>query len=143
MINIPFVIVAADRQMHLVKRLQKHCLDLDGTEIVVLRADPSTNLPYPHCNNATFNQAANYMRGVPFGWLEPDSIPIKAGWATELTREYYRLGKPFMLSADSHPPHDLVGGIGIYGSNTRSIIPRTIDSGGFDGWMIKNIDDLI
>jgi hypothetical protein len=145
---IPFVIAAPYRQRQAVDRLIKYCRDLDGTEIIVIpisqEEDDIGTQRYPRntfcCLQAmALRKAAIQMKGSPWGWLEHDSIPIKPGWAKILTDEYKRLGKPFMLSSDSHPPGDLIGGIGIFSGNTHEIIPVEIESHGWDMWMIKNI----
>jgi hypothetical protein len=76
-------------------------------------------------------------------WLEPDSIPLKAGWLTALTEEYEKAGKPYMLSSDSNPPHDPVGGIGIYGPDTHWMIPDFFPRNGWDLWMLKHLSYAI
>ena len=136
------IIVAAKSQAERVDRLCKYCYELDGTKLVVLpKHEP--NEPYPHCNNSAFHQAAVFMKGSPFLWMEADSIPLKPGWVKTLSEEYKHLGKPFMLSSDSNPPHDLVGGIGIYGPDSHFLIPQKIEFGGWDAWMIKHLDGMI
>ena len=72
------------------------------------------------------------MAGKPWGHIEPDSIPLRPGWAKSLTEEYYRLGKSFMLSSDSHPPGDLVGGIGIFPGNAHEIVPIETERDAWD-----------
>jgi hypothetical protein len=129
------VIVLAECQREAVERLVTHCKNLDGTKITVLEAPACTTLPYPKCNDASFHFAAAHFKGRPFFWMEPDSIPLKAGWLQALSDEYYRAGKEFMLSSDSHPPHDLVGGIGIYGPHTHWIIPKEFSENAWDFWM--------
>jgi hypothetical protein len=83
------------------------------------------------------------MEGHPFIWLEADSTPLKAGWRQALEDEYYRLGKHFMLSADQNPPHDLIGGIGVYSPETSWLIPEHVPRDGWDLWMIKSIPHLV
>jgi hypothetical protein len=48
-----------------------------------------------------------------------------------------------MLSSDSNPPHDLVGGIGVYGGIARRLIPVGIEKIGWDGWIINHIKPLV
>lgn len=141
--SIQPVIIAAATQKSLVLRLAKYCRELDGTEIHVIDGNEGTKAPYPQCNSLALHQAALLYKDKPFIWLEPDSIPLKPGWVKAISEEYQRLGKPFMLSSDSHPPGDLVGGIGVYGSDCHKIIPREVEFGAWDGWMIKNIKDQI
>jgi FkbM family methyltransferase len=54
-----------------------------------------------------------------FMWMEPDAIPIKAGWMDQLEEEYRRAGKPFMgekvdlgTKRPDVPIH--MSGVGIY-----------------------------
>ena len=134
------VIVACKRQRREVNRLVDYCRRLDGTEVAVIEAEERGE-PYPHRNNSAFHQCAR--RGEAFIWMEPDSIPLKAGWAKKLAAEFKRCGKPILISSDTNPPHDLVGGIGVYGEETRWLIPGRIAEGGFDGWMVKHLAPLV
>ena len=136
------VIVRAKRQAKEVDKLVKHCKKLDETRVLVIDAcDKVTS--YPERNNHALHQAFGVMKDKPFVWLEPDSIPIKKGWMRELEAEYIKLKKPIMLSSDSNPPHDLVGGIGVYGGIARRLIPVGIEKIGWDGWLIKHIKPLV
>lgn len=136
------VIVKAKSQVKEVDKLVEYCRWLDGTDVLVIQNDEKVT-SYPERNNHALQQAFNYMGDTPFIWLEPDSIPLRIGWAGILAREYHRLGSDIMLSSDTHPPHDLVGGIGVYGKLARKLIPAGIKADGWDGWMIKNIKPLI
>ena len=125
------VIVRAKRQAKEVDRLVKHCKKLDGTRVLVIDAcDKVTS--YPERNNHALHQAFGVMKDKPFVWLEPDSIPIKKGWMRELEAEYIKLKKPIMLSSDFNPPHDLIGGIGVYGGIARKLIPVGIQKIGWN-----------
>lgn len=135
------VIVRANHQRQLVENLARYCQSLDGTSVKII--DAQSTLPYPHCNNAEFANASRVMAGKPFIWMEPDSIPLKRGWIKQLTEDFLDAGKPFLLSADSNPPHDLIGGIGVYGPETRWLIPASFPRGGWDGWMINHVAPLI
>lgn len=136
------VIVAAPRQKQAVDALVRYCTELDGTEIKVIPAQ-ETGEGYPHRNNSAFKQACREMRGSPFFWCEPDFVPLKKGWLEKLEGEYYASGKEILITSDSNPPHDLVGGIGIYGPNSHFLFPERITHGGFDGWMINHLSPLI
>lgn len=140
--KIPAVIVLAEKQRPQVDRLVKHCKELDGTNLVVLEAPECTNLPYPKCNDASFHFAAATYKGKPFLWMEPDAIPLKTGWLESLSNEYKLSGKECMLSSDSNPPHDLVGGIGIYGPNTHWLIPKSFQVGAWDNWVFKHLKSV-
>lgn len=134
------IIVAAPRQWREVNKLVEHCRKLDGTEVIVIEAR-ETGEEYPHRNNTAFHQAASLKK--PFIWLEPDSIPLKKGWAATLTKEFYRQGREMLISSDQNPPYDLVGGIGVYGENTHWLVPKRMRFGGFDGWIVRHIAPLV
>jgi hypothetical protein len=134
------IIVAAPRQWREVNRLVEHCRKLDGTEVQIIEA-LDTGEEYPHRNNTAFHQAAALKK--PFIWLEPDSIPLKTGWARTLTEEFYRQGKEMLVSSDQNPPYDLVGGIGVYGESTHWLVPKKMRFGGFDGWILRHISPLV
>lgn len=136
------VIVKAIRQEKEVLKLVDYCKKLDGTDVIIIDADESDS-SYPERNNNALQKAFNLMGKNPFIWLEPDSIPIKKNWVNYLMEEYYKIGKPIMISSDSNPPHDLVGGIGVYGGIACKLIPKGITGIGWDGWMIKYINPLI
>jgi hypothetical protein len=137
------VIVKAKRQSGIVQNLVDYIEQLDGTKVVVIDAIDETDR-YPDRNNFAFHQAVVEMAGETFFWLEPDSIPIKKNWLQTIEKEYLESWKQFMLSSDKNPPHDLIGGIGVYGPRTKEIIPKHIEGGhGWDGWMIRNVPHLI
>jgi hypothetical protein len=136
------VIVKAKLQIAEVDRLVQYCKQLDGTVVKVIQNDEKVT-SYPERNNHALQQAFNVIGDEPFIWLEPDSIPLKDGWVTALEKEYKRLGKHIMLSSDTNPPHDIVGGIGVYGGLARKLIPAGIKSDGWDGWTIKHIKPLV
>jgi hypothetical protein len=97
-------------------------------------------------NNLQFSAlqlAIEHAGRQPFIWLEQDSIPLSTGWASVISAEYKEAGKQFMLSSDTYPPHDLVGGIGVYGSDSHWLLPKWIEHHGWDRWMIDNLPDLI
>lgn len=136
------VIVRAKRQAKEVDKLVRHCKKLDGTKVLIIDADDSVK-SYPERNNHALHQAFSVMKDKPFVWLEPDSIPLKKNWIKDLEVEYINLGKPIMLSSDSNPPHDMIGGIGIYGGIARKLIPVGIQKIGWDGWIINHIKPLV
>lgn len=140
------IIVKAKLQVDVVDKIVDYIYNLDGTELVVIPSLEET-IEYPDRNNFALRYAADHMAGEPFFWVEPDSIPLKKGWLKAAEEEYLRSGKEFMLSSDENPPHDMIGGIGIYGPSTRWLIPKHIDGKfkgeGWDGWMIKSIPHTI
>lgn len=154
------VIVSVKSQEASVKELVAHCYALDGTEVKVVPLTPEDDTKfvpaYPKNDKAcraafSLHCAAVAMKGQPFIWLEHDSVPLKAGWVKTLSDEYERLGKPFMLSSDSNPPFDLVGGIGVYSGDTSWMVPTQIKeregiihiAHGWDAWMVTHMPELI
>lgn len=140
------VIVAAERQRKEVENLVSYVKRLDGTEVLVIAAIDETN-EYPARNNYAFHQAAQMMKGEPFFWLEPDSIPLCAGWLNKIESVYQDCHKQFMLSSDKNAPHDLIGGIGVYGPRTFEIVPKIIDGDmhghGWDMYILKKQSNMI
>jgi hypothetical protein len=140
------VIVAAERQSKEVNNLVKYIKNLDGTDVVIIPAIDETD-EYPARNNYAFHQAAKIMEGNAFFWLEPDSIPLCAGWLDRIESEYSVCCKQFMLSSDKNYPFDMIGGIGVYGPRTFEIIPKDIAGDlhghGWDMWMLRNISNMI
>lgn len=140
------VIVAAERQHKEVENLVNYIKRLDGTEVLVIPAIDETE-EYPARNNYAFHQAAKVMVEKPFFWLEPDSIPLRAGWLDLIEKEYKASRMQFMLSSDRNPPFDIVGGIGVYGPRTLEIIPKDIDGHlqghGWDMWVLRSVSNLL
>ena len=117
------VCVYPSSQVRQAQKLREHCLDLDGTMIRLIEQTPEDDakiwIAYPenrfHSLQAHALHRASLELGTDFLWLECDSIPIRSGWMQSLQIEYWKAldaGKSFLLSSDSHPPHDVVGGIG-------------------------------
>lgn len=140
------VIVAAERQSKEVNKLVSYIKDLDGTEVLIIPAIDKTD-EYPARNNYAFHQAAQIMRGEAFFWLEPDSIPLCAGWINKIESSYSDCHKQFMLSSDKNPPFDLIGGIGVYGPRTFEIIPKVIDGDmyghGWDMYILQKQSNMV
>jgi hypothetical protein len=151
------VIVSPPKQMGLAKKLSQWCRNLDGTEIEIIEKfdgeDDEIRKIYPPEKYNTevctrtycLRKAAIAFKKQPFFWLEPDSIPLKRGWLKTIEDEYVGLGKPYLLSSDSNPPHDLIGGIGVYGPDTYWQIPVAFTNikWSWDLWMIKQIPNLV
>lgn len=132
-------------QRHLYDRLIKHCYDLDGTKLEVVKA-PEPKLGYPAICNKAFQLVCEAMKGKPFVWLEADSIPTKAGWLKALNDEWEvakSFGKSIVWSTDSNLPYDLCTGIGVYGPDALSLVPDGLSDDGFDGYILKNHADKI
>lgn len=150
--SLTAIISMPEKHQAQVEKLVRHCQELDGTNITVLPVSNAQDNEFIKGNSTntfcklqaqSLHLEALAMKGLPFIHLEPDSIPIKSGWAATITNEYRRLGKPFMLSSDSHPPGDLVGGIGVYSGDTHFMIPVQIEREGWDAWMLNHIKSMI
>ena len=136
-----------------VDKLVKFCHDFDDTEVLVNKITKAMDAEFIaacHGKNVFFQQQAwalrleaEMMKGKPFIHLEPDSLPIKRGWAKMISDEYVRLERPYLWAWDQHPPGDLCGGIGVYGPDTAHEIPCQLESRGWDGWMLDNIPGKI
>lgn len=139
------VVFSPPNQQHLYARLIKHCHDLDGTKIKVIEA-PEPKLKYPAICNWSFRFVCETMKGKPFVWLEADSIPVKAGWLKALSDEWgvaKGFGKSIVWTTDTHPPHDLCTGIGVYGPEAYKLVPEGLSNDGFDGYIAKNHFDKV
>jgi len=143
------VITCVPRIQEQVRRLVAHCLKLDGTVVRVVHVNDEGHTPLFKGTEAEYRAsfslrtAAISMDGQPFIWMEPDSIPTRPGWAQILSDEYARCGKPFMLSSDSTPPDDIVGGIGVYPTDTKFLIPVDFKHDAWDKWMLHHLSGLI
>ena len=147
--TLPVYAYEAETQRGAYARLAKHCLDLDGTKLILINK-PEPKLPYPAICNHAFLEVCREANGKPFIWLEADAIPLKAGWVEELTREWLlakSYGKQVVWSSDSTIPFDMCGGIGVYGENILDLVPDSISiagfNDGFDGYLLKNHSEKI
>lgn len=74
---------------------------------------------WPEGANYFFRVAAATLqnrRGCPyFFWMEPDAIPLRAGWLDAIWREYMKAQRPFMgdrVQVENIPLH--MSGVGVY-----------------------------
>lgn len=149
---IQAILAMPDKQRPQVEALVAYCRKLDGVVPQVIPIPASVDAEYMRRNpGASFaslqasglRYCAKAMGRKPFFWMEPDSVPLKPGWLQSLNEEYDRQKKPFLISSDTHPPHDLVGGIGFYSEDTSWMIPDRYEIAGWDLWMVRNIPELI
>jgi hypothetical protein len=137
-----------ERKAHL---LREYCYQLDQTEVqlIVMSREEQAAFQAQYPNNRFHSlQAQGIHRAAreldsPFIWLEVDAIPLKAGWAAALSAEYETCGKKFLISSDSHPPHDLVGGIGCYPQETDWLLPQHFPKSSWDMWLIEAVPHLV
>lgn len=151
---LPAVVTCPPHLRVAVERLALYCRRLDGTELDIVPIHPEEDRPIiqkwdgtpflaPCLAAASLHKAAVRHQGHPFCWLEHDSIPLQRGWLKRIQKEYRRLGKEYMLSADSHPPHDLIGGIGVYGPDTHWLVPTQFKEWGWDLWVLRNLGSML
>lgn len=78
-------------------------------------------------SNSLFRLAAKIAqeRNTPFLFLEPDAVPLKAGWLNQIEDAYAKCGKYFMGSVVTHQlpnlPSPYFEGVGVYGMNAIDI----------------------
>lgn len=80
---------------------------------------------WPAGPNALFKTAAQWFelhRIGPWLWLEPDAIPLKAGWLDKIQAAYFAAGKPFlgtvMQATELDLPQDYLAGVACYPADT-------------------------
>jgi hypothetical protein len=142
------VLVVVESQRVKAEKLREYCWELDSTELILIGADYSRPILYPqnefHSRQAhALRTAAEYMGGEAFIWLEPDSIPLKAGWVEALNAEYERHPESkFMLSSDAQE-FDEIGGIGVYCGETGWLVPSDYEQASWDLWLIRCAPHLV
>lgn len=132
-----------------VERLQAYAMRLDGTVIHAVDEEGEPETDYDLYPDKAFRACADRMAGQRFIYLESDSIPLQPGWAKKLTDEFLLKARPFLLTSDSHMPYDRISGIGVYGKETRWLIPKVIPHTAetwyhaWDGWLIEHVPHLV
>lgn len=150
--TLPVMLCVPERQISAARRLCNYCFDLDRTDVWLIRMteeeDRSFEPQYPDnrfhsLQSYGLHRAAIEAGGSSFIWLEADAIPLKPDWAAILGEEYERCRKKFLLSCDSNPPFDRVGGIGCYPKETEWLVPYQFEKSGWDLWLIEAVPHLI
>ena len=141
------VLVVVEHQRVKAEKLREYCWDLDKTDLILVKSSNDDPVVYPenifHSRQAhALHKAAEHMGGEPFIWVEPDSIPLKPGWAQVLANEYEKCGNKFLLSGDSQP-FDLIGGIGVYCGETSWLVPTDYPKSSWDLWLLEAVPHLI
>lgn len=96
-------------------------------EVMELTYPVPPNPQWPNGPNHIWQQTATeiYIRyREPWFWWEPDAVPLKAGWLSELETEYSRAGKPFMGHIVEGMGH--MNGVGIYPHNVVYYCPDAL-----------------
>lgn len=82
-------------------------------------------------SNALFEQAATRLAGHPFLWIEPDAVPLKAGWLDMIFDEYQKCGKPFMGALVNHDtpgqPNPYLEGCSVYPADCWTRLSRVFN----------------
>lgn len=81
---------------------------------------------YPSSATHLFYRALEYCenhhQGQPILWVEPDAVPMRAGWCQAIAVEYASCGTPFMGAvANSGGRH--MPGVAVYPANWRALSP--------------------
>lgn len=149
--SLPVILCVPEHQVNQALLLRDYCQKLDGTEprlIVMTREEQeSFEAEYPenrfHSLQAQGVHRASVWADGPFIWLEADAVPLRPDWALVLEGEYQRCGKKFLISSDSNPPFDLVGGIGVYPEETEWLVPQHFPKSSWDQWLIEAVPHLV
>ena len=145
------ILCVPEHQTDRARRLVNHCWELDRTDVRrIVMTEEEDELFEPQYPDNRFHslqsyglhRAAEEISG-PFIWLEADAIPLKPDWALILSEEYERCGKKFLLSSDSNPPFDMIGGIGCYPKETEWLVPYQFEKSGWDLWLLEAVPHLI
>lgn len=92
----------------------------------VLNAQPIADSTKPAKINRTFQQAAEAIQKHfqwPFLWLEPDCVPLKRGWLSDLHMAYEAQPKRYLaahLKMDAKTDEAFMGRIAIYPNNAAT-----------------------
>jgi hypothetical protein len=141
--TLPAVIFAAPHETEKLLRLRQYCTALDGTSLLAITATEPEGMDYPGIANWAVKQCCKAMAGTAFMYVECDSIPLRVGWLEAISEAYAAQDKLFLWADRFNPPHDLIGGIGVFPPNADELIPDGIVDDGFDGWMRINHPDWI
>lgn len=146
---LPVVIFKSKAQAKEVERLQEFAMRYDATKIQIVPEGNYVETDYDLYPDVAFRAVADRMAGHSFIYVESDSIPLKIGWAQDLTKEFLLKARPFLLTSDSHMPYDRISGIGVYGPETHWLIPKKIPHSkdtwyhAWDGWLLEHVPHLI
>lgn len=90
---------------------------------------------WPVSANKMFKQAAAHIaqrEHQPFLWLEPDCVPLKTSWLSDIANEYAGCGKPYMgamIPCDKQGlPSMHMNGNGVYPHNAILKLGKELDS---------------
>lgn len=79
----------------------------------------------------TANHIADMNEPAPWLWVEPDAVPITAGWLDSIAAAYTKCGKPFMHDLVETPRGKSNSGCGVYPAKVRDYTDRL--------WELSNV----
>lgn len=89
---------------------------------------------WPIAANKMFKQTAEYIakrEHQPFLWCEPDCVPLRSSWLSDIAIEYAKCDKPFMgalISCDKQGlPSTHMNGNGVYPHDTITRLSSKLD----------------
>lgn len=86
---------------------------------------------WPEAANQMFYAACSHAEN-PFLWLEPDCVPLRAGWLTALSDAYAKSGKAimgaFVKSKSPGLPKVSVAGVAVYPAEPIAVIGNFLES---------------
>jgi len=103
--------------------------------------------PWPMAANFMFQEALQFAEKLndDMLWLEPDAIPTRPMWFSELRKEWEELarpaGKKFMGALVPNPRH--MSGVAIYGRNWREHAPKLINISNGSAWDVNSSDQVL
>lgn len=80
---------------------------------------------WPQSCNSLFRVGVQHAKGRSFLWVEPDLVPLRAGWLDEIEEEYEACGKPFMGYTPRKPLLHLTG-CAVYPPNIEAYNPQAL-----------------
>lgn len=83
----------------------------------------------------------------PFLWLEPDCVPMRASWLTDLETAYRNCGKPFMgqVIVTNKPglPTHMLSGVAVYPGNAHHICLKHVSDHKGPAWDVRMAKDVL
>lgn len=91
------------------------------------RCEDSDESGYPKSASHLFLRSLEHCErtypGEPVFWLEPDTLPMRRGWRSEIAAEYAACGKPFMGQIERGHGAAHLCGCAMYPPDWRTLAP--------------------
>lgn len=107
--------------------------------------------PWPRAANFMFQEALSFEEPAfercmdDMLWLEPDAIPTRTPWFSELRKEWEEIARPagkhFMGALVPNPRH--MSGVAIYGREWRAHAPKLINISNGSAWDVNSADQVL